>query len=109
MAKHTFKIWQIIGANKDFMDYAFEDFSATIKKQGGDAFPRERYTRTWLEETETYPQLDDIYERFNTDHPETYRGRSLSVSDLVEIDGELFFCDSGEWKQVRWKEAGEDE
>ena len=29
--------------------------------------------------------LNDIFRKFNLDHPEGYRGRSLSVSDVVEI------------------------
>lgn len=29
--------------------------------------------------------LEEVYEKFNLDHPEGYKGRSLSVSDVVEI------------------------
>ena len=29
--------------------------------------------------------LDDMYMRFNVDHPEDFRGHSLSVSDIVAI------------------------
>ena len=29
--------------------------------------------------------LNDIFRKFNLDHPEGYRGRSMSVSDVVEI------------------------
>ena len=29
--------------------------------------------------------LETIYEKFNIDHPADYKGRSLSVSDVVEI------------------------
>ena len=29
--------------------------------------------------------LEAIYEKFNIDHPADYKGRSLSVSDVVEI------------------------
>lgn len=43
--------------------------------------------------------LEDVYRIFNTAHPEGYRGRSLSVSDVVEVrDGSVktgfYFCDS---------------
>ena len=31
--------------------------------------------------------LETIYEKFNIDHPADYKGRSLSVSDVVEIRG----------------------
>jgi len=29
--------------------------------------------------------LEEVYEKFNLDHPEGYKGRSLSVSDVVEV------------------------
>ena len=44
--------------------------------------------------------LEDVYKQFNISHPEGYEGRSLSVSDVVEvIDAEgiesgFYFCDS---------------
>ena len=44
--------------------------------------------------------LEDVYRQFNLDRPEGYRGRSLSVSDVVEVvsGGEaspgFYFCDS---------------
>lgn len=42
--------------------------------------------------------LETVYRMFNTDHPEGYTGRSLSVSDVVEItDGDkkgFYFCDN---------------
>lgn len=104
MANHTFQIWQIPGTSPDFRDYAFEDYQTTVKRQGGADIPRERYKLVWTEAMDSYPAPDDIYYRFNTDHPEAYRGRSLSVGDLVEIDGDVFFCDNVGWKQVRWKE-----
>ena len=31
--------------------------------------------------------LETIYQKFNVDHPADYKGRSLSVSDVVEIRG----------------------
>lgn len=50
--------------------------------------------------------LEDLYRVFNLTHPEGYRGRSMSVSDVVEIIGdgakksEFHFCDSFGFKQV---------
>lgn len=39
--------------------------------------------------------LEAIYAIFNTNHPKDYAGRSLSVSDLVTLDGiGTYFCDS---------------
>ena len=42
--------------------------------------------------------LEAVYRMFNTDHPEGYTGRSLSVSDVVEITDSdkkgFYFCDN---------------
>ena len=42
--------------------------------------------------------LEDVFQMFNLNHPEGYKGRSLSVSDVVEIhDGdnsEFYYCDN---------------
>ena len=44
--------------------------------------------------------LEDVFQKFNIDHPDGYAGRSLSVSDVVEIvDSDIgetgfFYCDN---------------
>ena len=51
--------------------------------------------------------LNDIFRKFNLDHPEGYRGRSMSVSDVVEIveapermEKGCFFVDDIGFKKV---------
>ena len=50
--------------------------------------------------------LEDVFQMFNINHPEGYRGRSLSVSDVVEIveaegvEPSFYFCDSIGFKKV---------
>ena len=48
--------------------------------------------------------LEEVYQMFNLDHPDGYRGRSLSVSDVVEVVGEekspFHFCDSIGFREV---------
>lgn len=50
--------------------------------------------------------LEDVFQKFNTDHPMGYTGRSLSVSDIVEviesddIKQGFYFCDRIGFKEV---------
>ena len=50
--------------------------------------------------------LDDVYRKFNIDQPKEYRGRSLSISDVVEIleskseKNGFYFCDRTGYNQV---------
>ena len=36
----------------------------------------------------------------NINHPINYKGHSLSVSDICEIDNKYYFCDSFGWKEI---------
>ena len=50
--------------------------------------------------------LEGVYTMFNTNHPQGYRTRSLSVSDIVEIvdagtgKSSFHFCDSFGFREV---------
>ncbi len=50
--------------------------------------------------------LEAVYRMFNTDHPEGYTGRSLSVYDVVEItDGDkkgFYFCDNIGFQKINF-------
>jgi hypothetical protein len=42
--------------------------------------------------------LEELFRRFNDEHPADFRSYSLSIADLVRIDGERFFyCDTSGW------------
>lgn len=53
--------------------------------------------------------LEEAYRMFNLDHPEDYRGRSMSVSDVVEIidsdtvEKGFYFCDTVGFKKVEFE------
>ena len=55
--------------------------------------------------------LETIYEKFNIDHPADYKGRSLSVSDVVEIresdtmNPSFYFVDSIGFKVISFDKA----
>ena len=59
------------------------------------------YREVFSGEIEESVDLDDIYRRFNIGRkPENYKGRSLSVSDVVKVNGECFYCDEYGWERV---------
>ncbi len=53
--------------------------------------------------------LEDIYHIFNMDHPNDFRGRSLSVSDVVEVldspvlASGFYFCDSAGFTKISFE------
>ena len=48
--------------------------------------------------------LESIFEKFNLQHPSDFHGHSLSVSDVVVLDGVNYYCDSYGWVKT---ETGE--
>lgn len=85
------KIYQI-GDQLDKRNLMFLNFEFTQKHGGVD--PTE-YELVFEGEVEA-KNLEDVFHIFNTysEMPASYRGRSLSVSDVVVNEDGAFFCDS---------------
>jgi hypothetical protein len=47
-----------------------------------------------------YSVLNKLFEVFNTSHPQNYRGRSLSVSDIVQVEKEFYIVESIGFRRV---------
>jgi len=47
--------------------------------------------------------LEELFRIFNIEHPEDFRGHSLSVSDIVKLNDKYYFCDSYSWEEVEFK------
>lgn len=44
--------------------------------------------------------LEDIFYIFNCQHPSDFKGHSLSVSDIVMLGDNYYYCDIIGWKNV---------
>lgn len=53
-----------------------------------------------LEEESNITTLDNIFTEFNFTRPNDFKGHSLSLSDIVELDGKYYYCDSYGWEEV---------
>lgn len=49
------------------------------------------------EMTDLFHILESIFEKFNHRHPSDFYGHSLSVSDVVNVDGINYYCDIYGW------------
>jgi hypothetical protein len=100
------KIYQI-NMERDNEGCAFMSMDFVNRKLGLDHPASEIYEQVFDGEIDG-KSPEDVFAKFNWDHPEGYRGRSLSVSDVVEIiDGAevepgFYFCDSIGFKKVEF-------
>lgn len=98
------KIYQI-NLDRDSYGVAFMGHDRLPMLQGTDQIDSSIYDLVFAGDVPC-KTLEDIYRIFNIDHPEGYTGRSLSVSDVVQIQNgsanepQFHFCDSIGFKEV---------
>lgn len=77
-----------------------------IMKSCGDKVPAEIYEFVFSGDVEA-KTCDDVWSIFNANIPDGYKGRSMSVSDVLEIiyldnQSKFFFCDSFGFKEIEF-------
>lgn len=90
-----YKLLQI----KDWQNnpYVFRGFS-TAQKYG---FSLADYEVVYEGELEGDNILEQLFNMFNIARPEDYKGRSMSISDVVEIEGKYYYCDPIGFKEIK--------
>ena len=79
-------------------------FASWDEITGSAGFDIRYYKKTYEGEVpagDTSDILESLFRRFNIHRPDDFRGHSLSVSDVVELDGVMYYCDSTGWVDVR--------
>ena len=99
--KDTFSIYQIKGGDET-RDFRFEPYDRL--QAAGNVVDRANYELVYSAPLAPGTSLEDIYTRFNIDHPKDFKGHSLSVSDVVVLhqDGQdaAHYVDSFGYKEV---------
>ena len=99
--KDTFSIYQIKGGDET-RDFRFEPYDRL--QAAGHVVDRANYELVYSAPLAPETSLEDIYTRFNIDHPKDFKGHSLSVSDVVVLhqDGQdaAHFVDSVGFREV---------
>lgn len=99
--KDTFSIYQIKGGDET-RDFRFEPYDRL--QAAGNVVDRANYELVYTAPLAPETSLEDIYTRFNIDHPKDFKGHSLSISDVVVLhqNGQdaAHFVDSVGFRQV---------
>ena len=99
--KDTFSIYQLKDGD-GMRDYHFEPYDRL--QAAGLSVEAANYNLIYTPELTPRTSLEDIYTRFNIDHPKDFKGHSLSVSDIVVLhhNGEdtAHYVDSFGYKEV---------
>ena len=99
--KDTFTIYQLKRGDET-RDFRFEPYDRL--QAAGLAVVPANYAHIYTAPLENGMTLEDIFERFNIDHPKDFKGHSLSVSDVVVLhrngQNTAHYVDSFGYKQV---------
>ena len=99
--KDTFSIYQLKQGDET-RDFRFEPYNRL--QAAGNVVDKANYELVYSAELTPGTSLEDIYTRFNIDHPKDFKGHSLSVSDVVVLhqNGQdaAHYVDSFGYKEV---------
>lgn len=93
---------------RDPNNACFMGYDRLEKLQGTTVIDSAIYDRVFSGEVQC-KNLEDVWVKFNKDHPKGYKARSLSVSDVVEViesdsvKSGFYFCDSFGFKGVSFE------
>lgn len=81
----------------------FASYDETVKD--GILIRKKNYDLKWdgeciLESESVSKVLNKVFSKFQNGNVEGFRGHSLSVSDVVEIDGVGYYCDDLGWRKL---------
>ena len=99
-----------ISSDRDSNHVSFLSQKNLQQFQGSPEVDSSIYDRVYTGELHC-SSLENIYQILNVDHPSDYRARSLSVSDVVQIEDSpllekgFYFCDSTEFRSIRFEPA----
>ena len=104
-----FSIYQI-NVERDTANVCFIGMESLEKIKGTKEVNAAAYDRVYDGKMDCI-SLENIYQKFNVDHPADYKGRSLSVSDVVEIresdtlNPGFYFVDSIGFKSISFDKS----
>lgn len=96
-----------VNLDRDEKGLAFESFKDMQKTLNAEAVDASVYDRVFSGEVEA-GDLEDVYRIFNIEKPEKFRGRSMSVSDVVEVTESdsvrqgCYYCDAIGFKKAEF-------
>ena len=93
-----FKLYQI----KDVENCRYSFFGFKSAEQMG--FTLDDYEVVYEDEVASMPDedvLESLFYIFNVRRPDDFKGRSISVSDVIELNGKYYYTDTFGFKEIK--------
>lgn len=90
----TYKIYQLLPKYRTLLFEKYDETKFSIDNY------KQVYDGNIDAEENVINTLEKVYSMFNAYRPKDFKGHSLSVSDVVELDGEKYYVDRFGWKKL---------
>ena len=90
----TYKIYQLLPTYHNLLFEKYDNTEFNIENY------KQVYDGNIDAEENVIETLEKIYLMFNLSKPNDFHGHSLSISDVVELDGEKYYVERFGWKKV---------
>ena len=90
----TYKIYQLLPKYRTLLFEKYDENKFSIDNY------KQVYDGNIDAEENVIGTLEKIYSMFNMYRPNNFKGHSLSVSDVVELNGEKYYVDRIGWKKL---------
>lgn len=99
------EVWQLDDNNKEINNCIFRSYDDVKKKLPNlktnyKKYYKKVYEKEGLSGDIPILILEALFEELNIDIPEDYKGRSLSVSDIVVLNDNAYYCNNFGWTQL---------
>ena len=97
-----------INSERDRHNIMFMNYESLEQFQGSSEVDSSIYDKIYVGDVPC-ENLEEIYQMFNLERPDDFKGHSLSVSDVVEVvaggkkEPGHYFCDSFGYKKIPFK------
>lgn len=98
--EHEIRVYQIASRDQESVNAMFTSWDRL--KRYGIKFDPSRYKSVYNGKMNV-KDLDDAYAQLQGQKPDGYKGHSLSVSDVVVMDGKAYFVDDFGFRKLRNK------
>lgn len=95
----NYRIYQIESKAESAHGFMFSSLGTLDRLGLRDKISLDNYDMVY-EGTMDVFDLEKLFVMFQGRKPEGFQGHSLSVSDMVEVDGDFFYCDSYKWEKI---------
>lgn len=96
--EHSYQILQLKEEKRNLLFNRYEEVKETFDISNYNVVYEGKILST--DDVKPMTILEHLFHRFNAQRPSDFKGHSLSISDVILLDGECYYCDTFGWEYI---------